>query len=80
MARKCLNINSYDHETRGQKYTMHFWTAYGKCTCKSKIIPSTLYPLDTFRYDTVLLSMTISHLQIAVFLTGSAFSRPVVQP
>ena len=45
-----------------------FWTAYGKCTCKSKIILSTFYPLDTFRYDTVSLSMTISHLQIAVFL------------
>ena len=60
---------------------MHFWTAYGKCTCKSKIILSTLYPLDTFRYDTVSLSMTTSHLQIAVFLNshpGSAFGRPVV--
>ena len=58
-----------------------FWTAYGKCTCKSKIILSTLYPLDTFRYDTLSLSMTISHLQIAVFLNshpGSAFGRPVV--
>ena len=31
---------------------------------------STLYPLDTFRYDTVSLSMTISHLQIAVFLNS----------
>ena len=58
-----------------------FWTAYGKCTCKSKIIQSIIYPLDTFRYDTLSLSMTISHLQIAVFLNshpGSAFGRPVV--
>ena len=40
----------------------------------------TLYPLDTFRYDTVSLSMTISHLQIPVFLNshpGLAFGRPV---
>ena len=58
-----------------------FWTAYGKCTCKSKIILSSIYPLETFRYDTLSLSMTISHLQIAVFLNshpGSAFGRPVV--
>ena len=53
-----------------KKTRCNFWTAYGKCTCKSKIILSTLYPLDTFRYDTVSLSMTISHLQIAVFLNS----------
>ena len=47
-----------------------FWTAYGKCTCKSKIILSTLYPVDTFRYDTLSLSMTISHLQITGFACG----------
>ena len=42
---------------------------------------STLYPLDTFRYDIVSLSMTIPNLQIAVFLNshpGLAFGRPVV--
>ena len=64
-----------------KKTRCNFWTAYGKCTCKSKIILSTLYPLETFRYDTLSLSMTISHLQIAVFLNshpGSAFGRPVV--
>ena len=44
--------------------------AYGKCMCKSKIILSTLYSLDTFRYDPVSLSMTISYLQIAVFLNS----------
>ena len=53
-----------------KKGQSNFWTAYGKCTCKSKIILSTLYPLETFRYDTLSLSMTISHLQIAVFLNS----------
>ena len=64
-----------------KKGQSNFWTAYGKCTCKSKTILSTLYTLETFRYDTLSLSMTISHLQIAVFLNshpGSAFGRPVV--
>ena len=51
-----------------KKGQSNFWTAYGKCTCNSKIILSTIYPLVTFRYDPVSLSMTISHLQIAVFL------------
>ena len=58
------------HHFRQKKTRCNFWTAYGKCTCKSKIILSTLYPLDTFRYDTLSLSMTISHLQIAVFLNS----------
>ena len=47
-----------------------FLTDYRKCTCKSKTILSTLYTLETFRYDTLSLSMTISHLQIAVFLNS----------
>ena len=55
------------HTKKGQSI---FWTAYGKCTCKSKTILNTLYPLETFRYDTLSLSMTIPHLQIAVFLNS----------